>query len=266
MRRSSIALAIATGLLLASMGPTGAAELTGGCRLEIVAWKPDGVSVLDAGVAPGAEGTESDPLDVAWDGRVAFRFLPGRTPFRDHRWAIHAAGIPVPILEGSDDDPFDAEQRGEVVVGGNLSDAARIAGLVNVTGWIEGDDGEARCDGEGWVRVVGDPVGTVPWIIFVALLVLALLFLLATPYTPDWDARMVRRKEHHPIRGIVGGLLLALGLGSIVYSFNELGVVTPWALVAVGIVIGVAVVFVPSRKALRTRGEPSGPTETLDPG
>jgi peptidoglycan/LPS O-acetylase OafA/YrhL len=128
---------------------------------------------------------------------------------------------------------------------------------------------------------VGDPVGTVPWFVAVALAVLALLFLLATPYTPDWDltgdtrarrrpvgtdAWLVPRKEHHPIRGIVGGLLLglALGLGSIVYSFNELGVTTPWALVGLGLVIGVVMVFLPSRKAMKARPDSSESTGTFD--
>jgi peptidoglycan/LPS O-acetylase OafA/YrhL len=55
------------------------------------------------------------------------------------------------------------------------------------------------------------------------------------------------RKRRHWIRGIVGGLLLGLGLGigSIVYAFNELGPLTPWILVLVGLVLGIVLVFVP---------------------
>jgi hypothetical protein len=63
------------------------------------------------------------------------------------------------------------------------------------------------------------------------------------------------RTRRHWVRGIVGGLLLGLGfaVGSIVYSFNAFGVLTPWILVVLGLVIGVLVVFVPSRKARRAR-------------
>ena len=173
-------------LLLAFGSPASAAQLTGGCTLEVRSFDVDGSTVLDEGSAPGTEGSQGDPFDVAWHGRVDFRFTTGTTVFQNNQWEIFAAGIPVPILNGSDDNPMDLDESGDVVVGQNLSDALRVVGLVNITGYLVGNDGTARCDGDGWVRLVGDPVGTIPWFLFLALVALGLLFLIATPYTVEW--------------------------------------------------------------------------------
>ena len=56
------------------------------------------------------------------------------------------------------------------------------------------------------------------------------------------------RKRRHWLRGIIGGLLLGLGLAlaSIVYAFNALGPLTPWAMVLIGLVIGILFVFLPA--------------------
>jgi ABC-type antimicrobial peptide transport system permease subunit len=61
------------------------------------------------------------------------------------------------------------------------------------------------------------------------------------------------RKRRHPFRGLFFGLLLGLGLGlmSIVYGINTVGVITPWVAILVGILIGLLVAFLPSRKARR---------------
>lgn len=62
------------------------------------------------------------------------------------------------------------------------------------------------------------------------------------------------RKRRHPIRGLISGLLLGLGLGilTIVYGIHVLGGLTPWAAVVVGVLIGLAVAYlVPSRRAMR---------------
>lgn len=55
------------------------------------------------------------------------------------------------------------------------------------------------------------------------------------------------RKRRHWIRGIFGGLLLGVGLAiaSIVYALPVFGPPTPWILIAIGVVIGLLLVFVP---------------------
>lgn len=57
------------------------------------------------------------------------------------------------------------------------------------------------------------------------------------------------RKKRHPFRGLIFGLLFGLGLGimTIVYGINTLGVATPWVAVVLGLVIGMLVaLFVPA--------------------
>ncbi len=64
------------------------------------------------------------------------------------------------------------------------------------------------------------------------------------------------RKHRHPIRGIFGGLLLGLGLAlaTVVYSINAAGPMTPWIAFVIGLVVGIALVFVPSiRKGRASR-------------
>ena len=68
------------------------------------------------------------------------------------------------------------------------------------------------------------------------------------------------KKQRHWIRGIIGGILLGLSfaIGSVVYAFNALGPMTPWILFLVGLAIGVLMVFVPSRKAMKARSAGPG--------
>lgn len=63
----------------------------------------------------------------------------------------------------------------------------RIVGLFHVTGDLWGNGDSVRCHGDGWVRLVGDPVGTIPWVAALATLVGGLIGLVATPYTRDWE-------------------------------------------------------------------------------
>jgi hypothetical protein len=58
---------------------------------------------------------------------------------------------------------------------------------------------------------------------------------------------MIEKKHRHPWRGLLFGLLFGLGLGlmAIVYGWYFLGNYTPWILVAVGVVLGLLVSFVP---------------------
>ena len=152
---------------------------------------PAGAIELDSGFVAGTqsngEGTETDPFDVSWDGRVDFRFQTGTTVFVNNTWSIYAESVPVPILSGSDDNPMDIDEIGFVKIHETAAGFPRFVGLVYVHGVLEGNGGTSRCEGEGWVRLVGDPTGTVAWWVMAALIVAGMLFLVATPYTPDWE-------------------------------------------------------------------------------
>lgn len=207
MKRLIAAGAIAaTALAMVAVFPTLAATLVGRpepCSLEARSytgtgtWEaspngpiPAGATVLDEGVIENGrspEGTQQDPFDVSWDGRVDFRFQTGTTVFENNDWEIYAMGLPVAILKGSDDNPGDIDEIGYVEIGQAAPALPRFVGTVYVSGWLEGNNGTARCEGEGWVRIVGDPVGTVPWIVMAGLILLGAVFLVSTPYTVDWE-------------------------------------------------------------------------------
>jgi hypothetical protein len=174
--------------------PTIAATITGNinplCSLEALSYLEDDATILDEGVIENGsspEGTQQDPFQVDWFGRVDFRFQTGTTVFSNNRWEIYAMGLPVPILSGSDDNPMDLDEVGFVEIDETAPGVPRFVGLVHVNGWLEGNSGASRCEGEGWVQIVGDPVGTVPWVVMAGLILAGLVFLVATPYTRDWE-------------------------------------------------------------------------------
>ena len=186
MRRWLRATAVAALLLLWAV-PAQAADLTGGCTLEVRSF--DGTNQpLDTALVPGSdEGSQQNPFRVAWDGHVDFRFTTGTTVFQNNTWAVYAEGLPVAILKGGDDNPIDLDESGTITVGDKVPGGVRITGLVYVSGNIVGNGGASRCDGSGWVQIIGDPIGTIPWIAAAALIVLGFVFLIATPYTTSWE-------------------------------------------------------------------------------
>ena len=198
MKRLAVAGVVAVTLLtLLSALPALAATLTGNisppCSLEARSYDANG-DVLDEGTienGTSAEGTQSDPFDIAWDGRVDFRFQTGNTVFQNNTWTIYAdtltGPLPVAILSGSDDNPLDLDEIGFVNIQETTTGLPRFVGLVHITGKLEGNGTAVNCVGDGWVRIVGDPVGTVPWIVMVGLILVGAVALVATPYTVDWE-------------------------------------------------------------------------------
>lgn len=209
MKRVSVGAVMACVMLgLTGAAAVQAASLTGNinpeCSLEVRSYEnqgdwevaasgavPAGAIELDSGFVQGTndggEGTQANPFEVSWDGRVDFRFQTGTTVFENNHWDIYAESVPVPILSGTDDNPGDRDEIGYVNIADQAGGIPRFVGLVYVHGVLVGNAGTSRCEGEGWVRLIGDPVGTVAWWVMAALIVAGLLFLVATPYTRDWE-------------------------------------------------------------------------------
>lgn len=76
------------------------------------------------------------------------------------------------------------------------------------------------------------------------------------------------RKRRHWFRGLFGGILLGIGLaiGSIVYSFAAFGPMTPWIMIIVGVVIGLALVLVPRPWGQKKRPASPAPRSEAAPG
>lgn len=208
MRRLPAAGGVALLLLILFAVPVSAAEMSGGCVLQVRSLDKSG-GQLDQGQASGpipdgAVGSQSRPFKVDPDGSVDFLFTTP-TVFQNNHWAIFAQGLPVALLSGDDDNPMDTDETGLV----SLTDAVkalpfRVVGTFLVSGDIYGNGDASHCRGEGYVQVVGDPVGTIPWDIAVALIVLSgLVLLVATPYSTTWetDPNSGERLHSGPITG-----------------------------------------------------------------
>lgn len=206
MKRLFAAGMVASLLLLLFAIPASAAEMTGGCVLEVRSFEGTDATgnQIDEGraagiIAEGNVGSQSRPFKVSLDGSIDFFFSTAPVVFENNSWSIYAQGLPVPLLTGFDDNPRDVDETGVI----NLDDAAknlpfRVVGTFFIHGDLFGNDGANHCHGEGYVEVLGDPVGTVPWDLAVALIVFAgLMLLVAVPYSRDWEVDQVGGERLH---------------------------------------------------------------------
>ena len=195
MRRLFAAGAAASILLLMLALPVLGAELTGGCTLEVRSFTGADATgdPIDQGqmvgiVPEGGKGDDSNPFEVSLDGSVDFLFTTP-TVFQNNTWAIYAQGVPVPLLQGSDDNPLDVDESGVVNLS-NISEAIpfEIAGVFFVHGDLTGNDGANKCHGEGYVKVGDSPLTTPIGLIAAALLVFGgSMLAVAVPWTRDWE-------------------------------------------------------------------------------
>ncbi len=196
--RRFVAAALGASLLLLvpSVTIVMAAELTGGCTMQVRSF--DGPNAtgneVDEGqlggiVAEGGVGSQSRPFKVDPEGSVDFVFTTGTTVFENNSWSIYAQGIPTPLLTGQDDNPLDLDERGVVSLGDQLSRLpVKVVGTFFISGDLVGNGGTSRCHGEGYVQVLGDPTGTPAFLAAVALLAISAFGLLvATPYSTTWE-------------------------------------------------------------------------------
>src|SRR5262245_32906893 len=121
MKRLIAVGAVVPLLLLLFAMPVMAAELTGGCALAVRSYTGADATgeQIDEGqmqgiVAKGDKGDAANPFEVSLDGSVDFLFSTAPTVFQNNHWAIYAQGVPVPLLQGSDDNPLDVDETGVV--------------------------------------------------------------------------------------------------------------------------------------------------------
>lgn len=198
MRRLIAGGVVATTLALMLVLPALAAELTSPCSMEVRSFDgPDPTTSAEvdsaevAGTIPeGDVGSQSRPFKVDPEGSIDFAFHTGTTVFQNNHWEIYAQGLPVPILSGQDDNPLDVDETGIVTVEEQIKALPfRFVGVLFISGDLRGNQDASHCHGEGYVQVLGDPVGTVPWVLAAALILLSgLVLLVATPYSVHWEA------------------------------------------------------------------------------
>jgi hypothetical protein len=206
MKRLIAAGAVTSLLLLLFAVPVMAAELTGGCALEVRSFTGADATgdPIDEGrmqgiVNQGDKGDAGNPFKVSLDGSVDFLFSTAPTVFQNNHWEIYAQGVPIPLLQGSDDNPLDVDETGVVNLS-NISDAVpfRIVGVFFVHGDLFGNNNANHCHGEGYVQVIGDAVGTPLWLIAAALLVFGgSMLAVAVPYSRDWEVDQIGGERLH---------------------------------------------------------------------
>jgi hypothetical protein len=167
LRLLAFGVAVLWPVLLASAAS--AAEMRGECRLLLTARDVDG-QVVDEAEVPGPRGTVEAPLHVAWHGTVEYEFET-ELDLRDNRAELAVFGVPV--MRSAEADPVQPEDTGSVSVGGDFP--ARFAGLAPVSGEVRGAGGS--CSASGWIQVVGEPIGSVSWLLGMVLIVGGLLLL-----------------------------------------------------------------------------------------
>ncbi len=146
-----------------------------GCRGQATSLDGDLEPITEMSAPGGPGASPSEPLIVDPQGRVDYY---GRTDpvITNGTWSLKVFGIPV---QRGDEDNSDGETKraGDVDLDFIPID---VPGLYHVSGSFEGDGGS--CSGEGWVKILGSPVGSLPWIAGVGLFGIGLIgVLLARP-------------------------------------------------------------------------------------
>jgi hypothetical protein len=167
MRRVALLVGLLTVAAVAFAAPAGAVNLTGGCEGSAVSLSEDGDELMAFSAPSDEPGTKGNPVLVDYDGTVVYE---GSGPVMlDNSWSVKVGGVPV---ETGGDDNAGGKSTTEGVA--EVADYLpfEITGLFYVEGEISGDGGE--CAGNGYVKLVGSPVGTVPWIAALGLIVVGL--------------------------------------------------------------------------------------------
>lgn len=195
------------------------------CTLELTSVDGGGASI-DTATAGAADSTQADPFQVDWEGTVEWAGTTGTQVIKDSRWGVSFFSIPTPLSGNEANEDGDKKGDGTVDVGVNLPFG--MTGLFFVSGSISGSGGS--CEGSGWMRLVGNPLGSA---LFWLGLILILLGLLAL-----WRGYL-----RSSILAAVGGLFLGLGAAAtlITYAVMFVGEWTPLAAFLAGVFIGLVV-------------------------
>jgi hypothetical protein len=211
-------------LVLLLPAAAGAFPLTD-CTLNLTSVGADGKN-LDEATGGGKDSTLADPFQVDWDGTVAWEGTTGSQVIKNSHWSVSVFSIPTPLSGREENADGERDGDGTVEVGVNLP--IPITGLFFVSGSIAGEGGS--CTGSGWMRLVGNPLGSALFWIGLVLILLGLLAL--------WRGYL-----RSSILAAFGGLLLGLGVAAmlIVYAAMFVGQWTPLAAFAAGLFIGLVV-------------------------
>lgn len=195
------------------------------CTLTLTSLDKNGTQ-LDTATNGADDSTQADPFVVDWDGSVAWAGTMGSQVIKDHHWSVSVFNIPTPLSGGDPNAGGKTDGAGTVQVGENLP--FELVGLFYVSGSIAGTGGD--CAGSGWMKLDGDPFGTILfWAFLVLILLGGLMLFMGWKGAAAW--------------AILGGLIFGIGgaLGLIIFALMLVGSWTPLAAIVVGLILGIVV-------------------------
>lgn len=209
-------------------------SLSPDCELNALSFGSDD-SLLDGVVNGGDDSTKTEPFRVDWDGQVHWSGSTKPTVL-DNSWHIDVYMLSTPMRGGGANEDRGKQGSGDITFA--KSSPFRFTGLYYVSGEFSGDGGS--CSGNGWVRLIGNPLATLPFWISVLVTVLGVVLLVAA------------------IRGawgwaLLGGLAAGMGLALILIM---LGIVsldrwTPLATLGGALVLGLLISLISYRRSPR---------------
>jgi hypothetical protein len=229
MHRAFVRAALPAALLLWLLAPgTASAFPLTDCTLTLASVDKSGAP-LGSATSGGDDSTTSNPFVVDWDGTVSYNGTTAPQTIKDYSYQVSVFYIPTPLQGASDNG--DGNQKGNGTVSVSANAPFRFTGLYYVSGSISGQGGS--CTGSGWLKLAGDPIGTIPFFVGVALLVLGIVL----------AALAIGGSM---IAGLFAGIVLGLAAGIllVIFSVVPLGAVTPLAVLAVGVVLSVVLMLV----------------------
>jgi hypothetical protein len=152
------------GLAAAQSNEETAGASLSGCQGSAVSVDKDGEE-RDTVSAPGGPGSSAGaPFHVVSDGSVNWA---GSTDgvIKDFTWKVKLMGVTVKSGSAENDEERTADDGVEDV---DQYLPFKITGLYHVDFDLSGDGG--KCSGDLWVKLDGNPFGTVPWLIGAGLI------------------------------------------------------------------------------------------------
>lgn len=234
MRRPSVVgtlVLVALAWLLLLPASAAAFPLTN-CSMQLTSKSASGAT-LDTAQSGDQSASQSDPFEVDFNGTVSWSGTVSIS-MKDNSYFINVFNIPTPLRGTNSNEGDNRTGSGNPSVGANSP--FRVTGLYQVSGAITGSGG--TCEGSGWFKLLGDPVGTVPFFAGLVLLALGALMLAA-------GAR------GNAVLALVGGLLAGLGAAVefVIFSVVPAGENTVIVVVLVGLACGAVVAVVGRRLA-----------------
>lgn len=233
-RRLAFPAILAIALLIP--GSAAAFPLTN-CTLELTSLDESG-NVVDSASGPSADSTQSDPFLVDWGGSVLWNGTMGSQVIKNHTWHVDVFQLPTPLRGGDSNEAGNPNGEGRVDVSANAP--FQLTGTFFVSGEISGEGGS--CAGSGWFKIVGEPVGTVPFFLALLLVILGTVLIAFGGARGSWGL------------ALPGGLLFGVGLAGLMIMFSTLplGSLTVAASLVLGLLIGALAAWTGRSRRLRT--------------